>query len=149
MSAVHGTTAGTTDASGTGATGPAGAPPVDEGLDLQFARLKEAGSAWIAVKRDQVTVRAQRLLLTAALGIGALMAALAVVFVSVFLLLAGLADVLANGLHIRSGTAGLIVGGSILLLAGLGVWLGRRRLEHGWSQRLRDRYRAPGTGDAA
>lgn len=146
MSAVHGTTAGTADASGAGTTGPAEVPPADEGLDVQFARLTAAGSAWLAVKRDQVAIRAKRMALVATLGAGAAIAASSVVFVSIFLLLGGLTDLLASSLHLRSGSAGLIVGGGILLLIGLGAWLIRRRLERGWSQRLRDCYGTSGTG---
>lgn len=139
MAAVHGTDAGTTDARGTGSTGPAGAPPADEGLDVQFARLKEAGSAWVQVKREQVAYRAKRALLTAALGAGAAFVGAAFLLVSVFLLLGGVADLLANALQVHEGTASLIVGGGVLLLAGLGAWLASRRLERGWSRRLHER----------
>lgn len=149
MSAVHGTNAGTADASGAGQSGPAGVPPIEEGLDVQFARLKEAGSAWIAVKRDQVAIRAKRLVLVAALGAGAVIAAISVVFVSIFLLLGGVTEVLASNLNLRTGTAGLIVGGSILLLGGLAAGVTSSRLERGWSERLRSRYSPPGTGSAA
>ena len=152
MSTVHGNPAGAANTSGAGATGPAGAPPgespPEEGLDVQFARLKEAGSAWIAVKRDQVAIRAKRMALAAAVGVGAALAAASVVLVSVFLLLSGLSDLLARNLDLRPGTAALIVGGSILLLGGLAAWLTSRRLERGWSDRLQRRY-TTGSGSPA
>ena len=149
MSAVHGTSAGTTADRGTGAAGPADGPPADEGLDVQFARLKEAGSAWVAVKREQVAFRAKRVMLTAALGAGAAVVGVAVLAVSVFLLLAGLADLLANALQLRAGTASLIVGGGVLILTGLAAWIASRRLERGWSQRLRQSQPTTGTGSPA
>lgn len=149
MSAVHGSNAGAADLGGAGPYGPAGVPPIEEGIDVQIARLKEAGSAWMAVKRDQIAIRTKRLVLVAALGAGAAIAAASVVFVSIFMLLGGVAEVLASTLSMRPGTAGLIVGGSILLLGGLAAWVTSRRLERGWSDRLRSRYSPPGTGSAA
>ena len=152
MSTVHGDPAGAANAGGAGPTGPAGAPPgsspPEEGLDVQFARLKEAGSAWVAVKRDQVAIGAKRMALAAAVGAGAALAAASVVLVSVFLLLSGVSDVLARSLELRPATAGLIVGGSILLLAGLAAWLTSHRLTRGWSARLQRRY-SPGNGSPA
>jgi len=155
MSPLHGPAAGagTSTTSGTGSTGPAGgpAPPAgdDLGLDVQFARLTEAGRVWIAIKRDQAVVSVQRTLLLGAIGLGGVIVLSAVISVSVFLLLAGLAAMLETSLQLGDGGGGLIVGGVLLALIGLGAWLTTRSLRRGWSRKLRERYAPPGAGSPA
>jgi hypothetical protein len=140
MPAVHGmeSTAGTMHtAPGTGAAGPGDRASPGEGLDVHLGRLTDAGRAWIGAKREHVVMRAKRVAILAAVGVAGAIAAAATVATSIFLLLAGLADVLQTALGLAPGSGGLIVGGSVLVALALGAWLGLRRVQGAWSARVR------------
>ncbi len=104
-----------------------------------FTQVREVASFYIQTRLDRVRVTMTKLVITAMLVVVAGVIGLALIGAAAFFLLAGAVQALAAAID-APGVASLIVGGGLLALAGLGVWVIAWRMRRGLRRRLVAKY---------
>ncbi len=89
----------------------------------RVVELKSYAQYYISAKRDAIKAKIVRASLWVIAGIVAMVAGLCVLATAVALLLGSIADLISGAVG-RSWAGGMIVGGGLLLIIALGLWLG-------------------------
>jgi Putative Actinobacterial Holin-X, holin superfamily III len=141
----------TTKAASSAATDPCGRNPRADAPKIGPDALKEALGHVAQAKEyvghlasaelDRFKLKIRRALMWAAAGVVALMLGLSVLVPAAFLLLAGISTAIGNLLG-HAWIGDVIVGGGILALTALGVWLGLRIWQKSAFKALKARYEA-------
>ena len=110
-------------------------------LGKRLPELKEDLSCYAAVQVDRVRLSASRVLIGAAYGILAVIAAAAVLFTAVSFLIAGIAGGIASALGGNVWLANLITGAAVLVSLASAVAIGLRIYNGKRRRRLEQRYK--------
>ena len=109
-------------------------------LQQQVRELQAYVTHFVSAKVDGMFLSARQLALWAVLGVVGLTAAVGLVVTAVVLVLVGAADGFALLFGGRWWLGALVVGGGILVLLALGIFIGMRILQSKWRQQKVQQY---------
>ena len=109
-------------------------------LQQQVGELQAYVAHFVSAKIDGLILSARQLALWAALGVVGLIAAVGLVGTAVVLVLVGAADGFAQLFGGRWWLGALVVGGGILVLLALGIFIGMRTWQSRWRQQKVQQY---------
>jgi len=109
-------------------------------LQQQVGELQAYLTHFVSAKIDGFVLSARQLALWAALGVVGLTAAVGLVVTAVVLVLVGAADGFAQLFGGRWWLGALVVGGGILVLLVLGIFVGMRTWQSRWRQQKVQQY---------
>lgn len=126
-----------------GKTPASDAPPPREAWRLVMEEARELpayAAQYLAAQADRFKLSVRKVVVAIVLGLLALLIGATVVIVSAGLLLIGLSEAIAVMLGGRAWAGDLIVGGGVLLIVGVGSWLGVRSFFNSSRKRTVKRY---------
>jgi hypothetical protein len=109
-------------------------------LQQQVGELQAYLTHFVSAKIDGLVLSARQLALWAVVGVVGLTAAMGLVVTAVVLVLVGAADGFAQLFGGRWWLGALVVGGGILVLLALGIFIGMRTWQSRWRQQKVQQY---------
>ena len=106
----------------------------------RVGELKAYATHFVSAKVDALKLTGRNIAIYAALGLVGMFAGAAVVITAVVLALRGLAEAVAALLGGRQWAGNLIVGFALLLILGLGAWMGMNRVFGISRRKLKEKY---------
>jgi len=126
------------------------APP--EALRDAFGKIGELrayASQYVSAKLDLLKLSARNAAILTALAVVGLVAVLALIVIAIVMLLSGLAGAIAAGLGGRAWAGNLIVGGGLILIFGVGAFVGLMILKKSWLKATVKKYETQQTQQRA
>jgi hypothetical protein len=117
--------------------------PPGQAFKTAWGRLAELGEFarhYLAAQTDLLKLRLLNLAILAGLGVIGLFGAIALIVTLIVMVCSGLAELIAAALDHRMWAGNLIVGGGLLVVLGLGAWLGLRMIRQKHLTQTRAKY---------